>query len=736
MERAKRMSETPTERLYNLLPAIYRIRDAKQGEQMRAFMAGLESEFLRLEADIDALYDNWFIETCDQWAIPYIAGLVGIEGINEQRKVFTTQRREVANAIAYRRRKGLIATLEHILQDVTGWYAHAVEYEQRLARTQHLAHLRLGQGRVTDLRQTTALDALGGPFDTIAHTIDVRKIDGGAGREARSEDAIAGKYLPPNIGLFFWRLRSYLLANVPAAAITKAATGRFLPAGCFTFDPLGRDMPLFNQPHEITTLRQRVGIVNVPAPLDPAYLADDLDAFRTQHPDSAVADSPGGLVDVNRPRNSAYYGPDRGLCIMLNGQIISPDAIFVADLRQWRAPRLGIALAGKQYVAVDVVLGRLLFFGEKRLTRGDVVEVSYCYGFSDDLGAGPYRRQLYSTNAAQSPHYIHVLKKSKVGTIQQALDEWARIAESQPQPRCVIQIHDNGVYTEDDLLINLPKQSLLVIEAVEGVRPCIQGNLTAQSEYASAKLLLNGLLIDGQLTVNGNFSLEVTYCTLMPSGIEVQHSEPRKSLLHIAIDRSIVGPLQVQSEQVEVELRDSILDNASGYAIDAVPIADAEGPTVLMERVTVFGEVQVQRLNLAQDVIFTRRVFVALREDGVVSACSLPFHSQTPYLDLCHHCPPLEWRDGILGAPALPDDEEKVSHERPAYPLFTSTRYGDPGYAQLRMDCTRAILSGAADGSEMGAFHRLYQVQRQDNLRRVIDEYLPFGLATGITYRT
>lgn len=734
MERAERMSETAAERLYNLLPAIYRIRDVKQGEQMRAFMAGLESEFLRLEADIDALYDNWFIETCDQWAIPYIAELAGIVGIDEQEKIFATQRREVANAIAYRRRKGLIATLEHILQDVTGWYVHAVEYEQRLARTQHLSHLRLNQGCVADLHQATALASLGEPFDTIARTIDVRKID--AGRQKHDADTISGKYLPPNIGLFFWRLRSYLLANVPAAAITKAATGRFLPAGCFTFDPLGRDMPLFNQPREITSLRQRVGIVNIPAPLDSAYFAADLDAYRTRYASSAAADTTGDLMDINRPRNSAYYGPERALCIMLNGQIISPDAVFAADLRQWRAPRLGISLADRQFVAVDVALGRLLFFGEKRLTRSDVVEVSYCYGFSDDLGGGPYRRRLYAASSAQSPHYIHVLQKSNVGTIQQALDEWAKIVESKSKPCCIIQIHDNGVYKEDDLLVNLPKQSLLVIEAVGGVRPCIVANMTAQSEFASAKLLLNSLLLNGQLTVDGNFNLEVTHCTLMSSGIEVQQSAPREAPLHIAIDHSIVGPLQVASAQVEIEIRDSILDNASGYAIDAAPISDAGGPVVTMQRVTVFGEVRIQRLSLAQDSIFTRRVFVVQSEDGAVNTCSLPFHSRMPYLDHCHLCQSLEVRDGIVGAPALSGNEGEVSEWRPDYPLFTSTRYGDPGYAQLRMDCTRAILSGAADGSEMGVFHRLYQVQRQDNLRQTLAEYLPFGLETGITYST
>lgn len=734
MERAERMSETVAERLYNLLPAIYRIRDVKQGEQMRAFMAGLESEFLRLEADIDALYDNWFIETCDQWAIPYIAELAGLAGMSEQEKIFATQRREVANAIAYRRRKGLIATLEHILQDVTGWYVHAVEYEQRLARTQHLSHLRFNQGRVADLHQTTALASLGGPFDTITRTIDVRKID--AARETRGADAISGKYLPPNIGLFLWRLRSYLLVNVPAAAITKAPTGRFLPAGCFTFDPLGRDLPLFNQPREITSLRQRVGIVNVPAPLDPTYFAADLDAYRSQYASSVAIDKPGALTDMNRPRNSAYYGPERALCIMLNGQIIPPDAVFAADLRQWRAPRLGISLADRQFVAVDVALGRLLFFGEKRLTRSDVVEVSYCYGFSDDLGGGPYRRRLYAASTTESPHYIHVLQKSNVGTIQQALDEWAKIVESEPKPRCVIQIHDNGIYREDDLLVNLPKQSLLVIEAVDGVRPCIVTNMIVQSEFASAKLLLNGLLINGQLTVDGNFNFEVTHCTLMPSGIEVQQSVPREAPLHIAIDHSIVGPLRVASEQVEIEILDSILDNAGGYAIDAAPIPDADGPAVTMQRVSVFGEVRVQRLSLAQDSIYTRRVFVERRENGKVNTCSLPFHSRTPYLDHCHLCQSLEVRDGIVGAPALSENEEEISERRPDYPLFTSTRYGDPGYGQLRMDCTRAILSGAADGSEMGAFHRLYQVQRQDNLRHALAEYLPFGLETGITYST
>jgi len=69
---------TTSERLYNLLPAIYRIRDVEKGEPLRALMSILEAEFDRIERDIDAAYRNGFIETCDDWAIPYIADLLGV----------------------------------------------------------------------------------------------------------------------------------------------------------------------------------------------------------------------------------------------------------------------------------------------------------------------------------------------------------------------------------------------------------------------------------------------------------------------------------------------------------------------------------------------------------------------------------------------------------------------------------------------------------------------------------
>ena len=60
----------------------------------------------------------------------------------------------------------------------------------------------------------------------------------------------------------------------------------------------------------------------------------------------------------------------------------------------------------------------------------------------------------------------------------------------------------------------------------------------------------------------------------------------------------------------------------------------------------------------------------------------------------------------------------------------------DPGYMQLHASCPVEIRSGADDGSEMGVFHDLFQVQRETNLRARLQEYLRFGLEAGVLFVT
>jgi len=75
---SKEQQSTP-EMLYNLLPEIYRMRDALQpGTPLQALLTAIAGQVDQFNADIGQLYDNWFIETCAPELLPYFADLVGL----------------------------------------------------------------------------------------------------------------------------------------------------------------------------------------------------------------------------------------------------------------------------------------------------------------------------------------------------------------------------------------------------------------------------------------------------------------------------------------------------------------------------------------------------------------------------------------------------------------------------------------------------------------------------------
>ena len=146
------MSTLTAERLYGLLPAVYRLRDAEQGEPLRALFAAFAQEFAALEENVDQLYDDQFIETCADWVAPYIGDLIGYRPLHGVAPKVASPRAEVANTIAYRRRKGTALMLEQLAQDVTDWPAHAVEFFQLLTTTQYMKHIRLHAPATANLR--------------------------------------------------------------------------------------------------------------------------------------------------------------------------------------------------------------------------------------------------------------------------------------------------------------------------------------------------------------------------------------------------------------------------------------------------------------------------------------------------------------------------------------------------------------------------------------------------------
>lgn len=631
-------------RIYELLPAIYRLRDAERGEPLQALLSVIADQVGVLEEDLAQLYDDQFIETCAEWVVPYIGDLIGYRALHNVVPKIGSQRAEVAHTIGFRRRKGTAAMLEQLARDVTGWNARAVELFQRLGWTQWTPnHIRPSSFYAPDLRQWEPLEKLNGPFDTVAHTVDVRHISTGQ-----------GKYNIPNIGIFLWRLGAYSLTESPAFP---------LDAKRFLFDPLGSDTQLFTKPvteDEVTHLAEPI---NVPAPISrrvlDAYLAD-------------------------------YYG--KGKSIFIEG--VADTNVVACDLSGW----VHSAPAGK--VAIDAVLGRIAF-GD---AQTEPPLVTYHYGFSDDLGGGEYDRAatfdalLTPVEKVPAPH----------ATIQDALN--AVTAGG------AVQISNSGRYDETPAL-NVNAGQRIELRAANEHRPTLVlgGDLVINGS-ADAEVTLNGLLISGgTVRVNGALrALRLRHCTLVPSASpSLMVDLPN---VDIEIDHCMVGGLRIH-ERSSVSITDSIVDatDVTEAAFAAVNGTDAGG-TLQMADTTVIGTVHTLELQLASNSIFLSDVTSEKKQEGCVRFCYLPLTSVVPRRYRCQ-----------------PEEESEALRVKPQ---FTSLRYGDPGYGQLALRTAVEIRTGADDEAEMGAFHELYEPQRETNLRVRLAEYLRFGLEAGIFYVT
>lgn len=700
-----------SDRLYDLLPVLYRLRDAEGSEALRALMGIIDRELSRVEADIQGLYDNWFIETSDEWVVPYIGDLLGVRGLNTVQTKTFSQRSYVAKTLFYRRRKGTAYVLGILAGDVTGWAAHVVEYFELLQTTQYMNHLRLSNTR-PDLCQVNQLNLLDTPFDSLAHTADVRHINNRR-----------GKHNIPNIGVFLWRLQNYqLLMTVPRQARAPHAYG-------YHFSSLGNLAPLFKLPGGLGFSDEQ----QVPAPIRSYDFFLDLKKYQ----DTFATAS-------DRPKDSRYYGPQRSFEIIKDGMPIAPLDVICKDLSAWDRPP-----AGK--VAVDVTLGRMTFAAGEEPSKG--LLVSYNYGFSADIGGGPYdrRNRLASTRLPIVEYRVGV--SQTFNTLADALARWIK----EKRPPAVFRIADSGTY-DANLIINLPKKGMLVIDSENEERPTLlnAGPLQVNSEALAsediAAFTLSGLLIEGSLKTSGKLNLTIADSTLVPGLALDEDSYPQHpdqaSLVvdstdaidtSIAITRSILGPLELPQDCQALTISDSLIDaplakgadQPSRAAIAASADGSHPGPITSLERVTVFGKVHIQELSLGSEVIFVQPVTVDRRQAGCVRFSYIPDGSTTPRRFHCQSDQAVADRKRQLDPVLLSPAEEAAIRLR-VVPQFTSQRYGDPAFAQLATACADKIKTGAEDGSEMGVFSMLQQPQRLKNLEIALGEYLRFGLEAGI----
>jgi hypothetical protein len=476
------------ERLWQLLPAVYRTADTDSPEApgpLRELLNRIGAQVAVVRRSIDRLWADQSIETCDDWVISYLGDLLGTQLVNNLDA--RAQRLDVAKTIHYRRRKGTVQVLEELARDVTGWTCHVVEGFHRLARTRHGLDPALGPaafphadpadvaqllaiegltGRLTgtpaggfaDLRSPHGAALANSAFDESFHTADVR-----IGRGA------LGHFGIPKLLVFLWRLTSFpVVAGTPVAV---AGGG-----GQYGFDPTGREVPLF---------------------LPPAPAVND---FSEAWSSANEWDVPGPL---SGSLAASLSGTDAPPPYVLNG-VAPPAAVWP------ETGRFALGAGAAEPFTVD-----------------------YQYGFSSTIGAGPYERDLLG----DPPALVGTETPVRGGT---GLDA----ALTHAGATGTVTLEDSLTYTTlgsaadpvVSLLVRAGSRARPVLRPPAGAGPWIfTGGL-------GAELVLDGLTLCGcDIVLRGAFdSVRLTACTVDPGT-----AGPGSPPLSRAVDGRLLAPSRI-----------------------------------------------------------------------------------------------------------------------------------------------------------------------------------------------
>jgi hypothetical protein len=748
--------------LFDLVPAIYRLRDGQLAATMQLLTPAEQIDLTNLQnsstplnaeqqallaeliakstrgplesllmvideqlqyfaADLDQLYNDQFIETCAPWVIPYIGELIGFQPIQGIAPAVDDPRSEVGNTIALRRRKGTVLALEQLARDVTGWGAHAREFFLMLGATQYVKCVRLQNYYAPNVRGWKPRAFANSGFSCMARKVDVHN----------PTSPGLPRYNLLNIGIFLWSLEAF---SVTGGNPVQASTGSGLVPGCYRFTSLGYDMPLFHaaipQGEQIMSAATEV---NVPD-------------FLTR---------PELCADMQKGAASSYYGNGASLSLVMNGQLLNPYQIQVCDLSGPDGSWNNLPTAGTLYAAaIDPQLGRVALVppptGETQ-----TLTVSYYYGFNGAMGGGEYEREdtFTVTNTDAVFQYSLTSSNPHYSTLQEAITYVAAQSATLGQVALEILSSDTYVLPSGPLIIDVPDGALMEIRAQDGARPTIilDGEIQASGGPLST-LIINGLLVSAASTMtpgspdaealltlpakrpkgkdNELPTLKILHTTLVPgwtldtSGNPTQADAPA-ILAHtnggeISIELSIVGPIRAP-ELLTVSLTDSILDATKETLVAYNALSGTGGGAPLtLTGCTVVGKVHAQELVLVSDSIIWAQAsgwdsgLIADRQQaGCVRFSFIPVNSITPKRFECV--------EQSLGGPA---------------PLFMSFRYGQPDYLKLIASTPDAIRRGADDEGEMGAFHFVLAPLREQDLEIRLEEFTPVGLNTGLVYQT
>jgi hypothetical protein len=755
-------AEWYADRLWQLFPAIYRTLDVGPTPgstgPLRELVNRIGAQAAVVRRNIDRLGENQSIETCDDWVIPYIGDLVATRLVSCLDAA--AQRIDVAKTIYYRRRAGTVGVLEELAADIASRDARVVEFFRRLGRTRHQfdpplsyqienplngpegftsGSLEVAEGLIgvysntqaggfADLRNPYAASNTGNAFDEYFYTADLR-----------APGQTVGHFNIHNLGVFLWWLQAF-----PISAATPVGNGASPP--CFTFDPTGRDIPLFAP-------SQRVAEA---AAWGEHWVSPDEWELPVAIRETLWQTVPENLYSAS----------------------FSPQAFSVGML----AGGSGAALPLAQ-LSIHPAKGRFSFVGG--VPEG-ALAVCYNFGLLGEIGAGGYDNAILSELAL--PALTATIAGGNVADLNNAFKAVTTDG--------TIEISDSVTYAGPTQTLTVPNGATVAVCALSEQRPVFRWTGAAPQSWtivgeagtsgSPTVLVLEGLLLQGaDIVLQGAFdSVYLRMMTLDPGtsfeALALPHGQPQTpppmfaaaidklplkpmmlsiegTVTNLVLDRSITGPIRTSNGGAiqQMTATDSIIQAIPTHAV--VTTGTLKNPTIF-DAASLAASLKYQSNALAKIAVSSSAALATELEtyapgsapsSALIAAMiaaiaqftpaqaeaawplaladlALGFEEGTVSLSRCTVMGPtythrLQASESILDSLATVEDPQTGCVRFTAYAtgsnlhqpyrsvqvaakaaLFVSRSFGQPGYAQLRSDADSAILAPGNGGTGCG----------------------------------
>ena len=741
------------ERIWALVPEVYRDADGRADGELRALVEIFARQAAIARRGVDRLWADTSPLDADDWAIPYIGALIGARPVSSRNRA--GQRANLGRTIHYRRRQGTARLVETLADDIADWDAVASEAFKRLIRFRFGLDGPPQPGPATgspqwgyaDLRDSRIGGLLDTGFDEFSHYPDFRRHRGRSGR-----------YGIPKLNLHLFRQRAYAVDD---------STPRRIEAQHYTFDPSGREIPLFQPGDDDRGECDSAREWEVRAPLS----CRRLNAAMFSPDRDAAPDVPAGLADALAPIYGREFRTEAGLIEAANAALAdagmpalsdAQTAYLIENSMQWDAPRrrllssefpitraVELALARPDPLD-DIVFGPADLYGADlsawpdpaapgwvraladpargrfRLADPPGVDETlelrrYYYGIFHPIGAGTHER---------SP-------SASIGAVTASTGQPPAWPDFSAPVNGTFRFTDNRSYApvlaangvievDDDLLLLAGDQK----------RPFIEldppgGILRIRAVTPDISLTLDGIwlsLLGGgncRIILEGRWSRVVLRdCTLDPGGIRAANAAgvadpiPAVGLVfagevgHAVIDRCVTGYVREISNAVNpcsldtLTVCNSIIDRPNGKAIRL------GNSRLRLDRSTVFGDIAAGGLDASESLV-DGVIETADAQSGCFRFSAAASGGRVPH--------PYESHFFAGGLPAG---------------SFVSRRFGDPGYGQLTETASPLIREGGEDATEMGAFHRALDPVKRRDLQAKLDEFTPINVIAQMVFET